>query len=163
MCRSHLLICCVCVCQRVKDRERECLYVCSCYRPDLWHAILQCQGFCRVSAISHTSWKMSDPGTKHTAVHITKGRGGGCLAARTVTSEDDSEMANLLDTCHHAESFSSIFPHTPIAKLWTGCMFTHVTRSEKKHQTGRWVLVGSDFLPLPFVVLTWEGTMEMLR
>lgn len=53
--------------------------------------------------------------------------------------------------------FSSIFPHTPIAKLWTGCMFTHLTRSEKKHQTDCWGLVGPGFFWLPFVALTWKA------
>lgn len=76
----------------------------------LRHAILQCQGFCRFSDISHTSWKMSDPGTKHAARGSQLQRGRKAEASRpahTVTSVDDSEMVYSLDKCQRVKSIFS--------------------------------------------------------
>lgn len=54
---------------------------------------------------------MSDPGTKHTACDSTFYRGRkaevevASYTDHTLTSEDDSEMAYLLDKCHHVKKY----------------------------------------------------------
>lgn len=73
----------------------------------LRHAVLQCQGVCRFSDISHTSWKTSDPGTKPAARGSELQRGRKAEASRpahTVTSEDDSEMVYSLHKCQRVKS-----------------------------------------------------------
>lgn len=135
-----------------------CVFVCTpCYRAGLWHAILQCQRFCRVSAISHSSWKMSDPGPKHTHSDNTLqgGRKGEVELVSYTANQWPLNMTvkwftYLTNAIMWKVCFSSIFPHTAAAKLWTGCVFAHLTRSEKQHQTV-WVLVGSGLLWLSFV------------
>lgn len=127
-----------------------------CYKAALWHAILQCQRFCRVSAISHTSWKMSDPGTKHTACDSTLQRrrkaavgdggwgveGGLTQPTRWPLKMTVKWLTYLTNAIVWRVCFSSIFPRSLTAKLLTRRMFTYHARSEKKNQTDHRVLVG---------------------
>lgn len=152
---SHLSIFFTCV----QAHRHTCVQTVFQYKAGLRHAILQCQGFCRVSDISHTSWKMSDPGTKPAAggSELQRGRKAETShPAHAVTSEDDSEMAYSLDKCQRVKSiFSSPVFFTRVGKLRAGYVSTHLERSKRKHQTHCGFLVGSSFLWLPLV--SWKG------
>lgn len=98
-----------------------CVYACACTarnKATLRHAVLECRRFRRVSAISHTSWKMSDPGGKHSAAcdgASQEGRGAaaggggrgvgvGGRSPGIGPLRDDGEMTHPLDKCHPAKS-----------------------------------------------------------
>lgn len=123
------------------------------YKAGLPHAVLQCQGFCRFSDISHTSWKTSDPGTKHAARGSELQRGRKAEVSRpahAVTSEGDSEMVYSLRKCQRVKSsFSALCFFTGVGKLRAGYVSTPPERSGKKHQTHCRFLVGLSFLRLP--------------
>lgn len=148
---SHLSIFSTCA----RAHRHTCVHAVFQYEAGLRHAVRQCQGFCRFSDISHTSRKMSDPGTKHAARGSELQRGRKAEVSRPAGPRGDLRgwqwnglLTWQMPACEKY-FFSPVFFFTRVGKLCAGCASTHPERSERKHQTHCRFLVGSSFLWLP--------------